>query len=225
MPIDRLAHLTGQRAAFERYRSSQRFNLNPIWVIIAINFLLFIVTIAWGRFIFNIEGVSVLAYRAHYYLGLMPMAFWERPWTIVTNIFIHAGYENIWHILGNMIVLYFFGRALTMLVGTNKFLLVYFVGGIVGNIFYLLLGEPLSIAVGASGAVYALAGALVMMRPNARVLLYFIIPMPLWVVVLIFFVIWSFIPGVAWQSHFGGLIAGLVFGYFFRRRERSYYIR
>ena len=64
--------------------------------------------------------------------------------------------------------------ALAMLVGDNKFLLIYFVGGIMGNILYLLLGAPLSIAVGASGAVYAVAGTLVVLIPNSRVHLYFI---------------------------------------------------
>jgi membrane associated rhomboid family serine protease len=189
-----------------KYRSNQGFSLNSLWWIIGINFLLFIVTIINGNVL--------------YYLGLIPVEFTRHPWTIITNMFVHAG---IGHILANMITLFFFGRALTTLVGENKFLLVYFVGGVVGNILYLLLAEPLSIAVGASGAVYAVAGAMVMMRPNLRVLLYFIVPMPLWVVVLIFFVVFSFIPGVAWQAHLGGLVVGLVAGYFFRRREGRYY--
>jgi membrane associated rhomboid family serine protease len=185
-------------------------------VIIIVNFLLFIATIISSDVIIR--------------LGLVPAAFLDRPWTIVTNMFVHAGF---WHFFGNMITLFFFGRFLSMLVGENRFLLVYFIGGILGNIFYLLLalytplGEPLSIAIGASGAVYAVAGALVMLRPKVRVMLYFFIPMPLWVVVLVFFVIWSFIPGfnIAWQAHLGGLLAGLIAGYFFRRRERSYYFR
>ncbi len=189
-----------------RYRSYQGFSLTPLWVIIAVNFLLFIITIINGNVI--------------YYLGLIPIEFTRHPWTIITNMFVHAGF---WHIFANMLTLFFFGRFLTMLVGQNKFLLVYFGGGILGNIFYLLLGEPVSIAVGASGAVYAIAGALVMMMPKLRVYLYFIVPMPLWVVVLVFFVIFSFIPGVAWQAHIGGLIAGLIAGYFFRRRGRYYY--
>jgi len=121
-----------------------------------------------------------------------------------------------------MLVLYFFGRVIYRLVGTNKFLLVYFIGGIAGNLLYLVLGESLSVAIGASGAVYAIAGALVVINPNARVLLWFFIPMPLWVVVLLFFVLWSFIPGlgIAWQAHIGGLVVGLIAGYFFRKKLR-----
>jgi len=158
-------------------------------------------------------------------LGLVPAVFLDRPWTIVTNMFVHAGF---FHLFVNMITLFFFGTFLARLVGQNKFLLLYFGGGILGNIFYILLGEPISIAVGASGAVYAIAGALVVMMPKLRVYLYFIVPMPLWVVVLVFFGIWSipgFIPGIAWQAHIGGLIFGLIAGYFFRRRMRFYYIR
>ena len=109
------------------------------------------------------------------------------------------------------------------MVGTKNFLITYFCGGILGNILYILLGEPYSVAIGASGAVYALAGALVVMMPNLRVLLYFIVPMPLWVVILVFFVLWSFIPGVAWQAHLGGLVFGLIMGFFFRRRLRYYF--
>jgi len=210
MPIDRLSNLKS-RAESGRYRSNQGFSLNPIWVIIAVNFLLFIATIINGNII--------------YYLGLIPIEFIRHPWTIVTSMFIHAGFG---HILGNMITLYFFGTFLSQLVGRNKFLMLYFGGGILGNILYILLGEPLSIAIGASGAVYAVAGALVVMMPNLKVRLYFILPMPLWVVVLVFFGIWSipgFMPGIAWQAHLGGLIAGLVAGYFFKKRMRYYYYR
>ena len=188
------------------YRRYQDFSLNPIWTIIAVNFVLFIGTIINKNII--------------YYLGLIPATFWEQPWTIITNMFLHA---NFGHIFGNMLVLFFFGRFLTMLVGQNKFLWVYFGGGILGNVLYLWLGPDYIPAVGASGAISAIAGALVVMMPKLRVYLYFIVPMPLWVVVLVFFVIWSFLPGIAWQAHLGGLIVGLIAGYFFRRRERYYY--
>jgi membrane associated rhomboid family serine protease len=179
-----------------------------VWVIIGINLLVFIATIINGNLI--------------YILGLQPVSFLSRPWTIVTNLFIHSG---VWHILANMITLYFFGSFLSRLIGVKKFLLVYFAGGILGNIVFILLPpSPFSIAIGASGAIFALAGVLVVLMPRLRVLLYFIIPLPLWVVVLVFFVIWSFLPGIAWQAHLGGLVFGLIAGYIFRRRARYFYV-
>jgi membrane associated rhomboid family serine protease len=183
------------------------FRLSAVWLLIAINLIIFIATL--------INRDLIL------FLGLAPASFLARPWTIVTNLFVHAG---IWHILANMVTLYFFGSFLSRVIGTRNFLLVYFGGGILGNILYLLLApSPFSVAVGASGAIFALAGVLVVMMPRLRVLLYFIVPLPLWVVVLVFFVLWSFIPGVAWQAHLGGLVVGLVAGYFFRRRQRYFY--
>ena len=194
-----------------RYRSYQSYTLTPLWVIIAVNFVLFIATMVSRELI--------------YLLGLQPASFLGRPWTIVTNLFIHASF---WHIIANMLTLYFFGGFLFRLVGRGKFLTVYFSGGILGNILFIIFGLALGIdffavAIGASGAIYALAGALVVMMPKLPVRLYFIIPMPLWVVVLVFFVIFSFIPGIAWQAHLGGLVFGLIAGYFFRRRKRYFF--
>jgi len=186
------------------YRGSRP---TAVWILIGVNLLLFIATI--------INRDLIL------FLGLQPASFLARPWTIVTNLFIHSG---LWHIFANMITLYFFGSFLCRLLGVKRFLLVYFIGGIVGNIFFFLLPpSPLSTAIGASGAVFALAGVLVVLMPKLKVLLYFIIPLPLWVVVLVFFVIWSFLPGIAWQAHLGGLVLGLVAGYIFRRRARYFY--
>ena len=70
--------------------------------------------------------------------------------------------------------------------------------------------------------LWAIAGVLVVMMPKLTVRLWFFIPMPLWVVIILFFVLWSFIPGlgIAWQAHIGGLVVGLIAGYFFRRKYR-----
>ena len=179
------------------------FALNPVLLLIVINFAFFIATLI------NSDVIARL--------GLIPYIFSERPWTILSSMFVHDGF---WHLFGNMVTLYFFGTFLARLIGNNWFLLLYFVGGIAGNALYLWLGEPLSLVIGASGAVYAIAGALVVMMPKLPVRLYFVIPVPLWAVVLVFFVLWSFIPGVAWQAHIGGLVVGLIAGFFFRRRIR-----
>jgi len=181
-------------------------------VIIGLNLIVLIIA--------NVSDDAVLR------LGLYPDLFWSRPWTIITAMFTHV---DIWHFIFNMLTLFFFGRFLIMLVGQNWFLLVYFIGGIVGNILFLtlesLVGDPLIIliAIGASGAIYAIAGALVVMVPNIRVALWGIIPMPLWVAILVVGVILSFLPGVAWQAHLGGLAVGLITGYYFRRKRLAIY--
>lgn len=189
--------------ARRRYR---RFNLSTVWLLIAVNVLLFIAT--------------VINYKLIFLLGLQPASFPGRPWTIITSLFVHSG---IWHILANMITLYFFGSYLTKLVGNRSFLTVYFLGGVVGNILYILLGAPFSIAVGASGAVFAAGGALALMRPKLRVLVFPIpVPLPLWAAVIGGFIIISLFPQIAWQAHLGGLVCGLIAGYFFRKRERRF---
>jgi membrane associated rhomboid family serine protease len=210
-------------------RGYRGFTLNPVWVLIGINLLFYVVALISGKY--NVYQGNVFIgqmYKLNYILGLQSADFLAKPWTVVTAMFLHAGF---WHIFGNMITLYFFGMALYRLIGQNRFLLLYFVGGIVGNVLFLLYnlyvpaGEPLSIVVGASGAIFAVAGALAVMAPRIQVRVYFVLPMPLWAVVLIFFGLWSipnFISGVAWQAHLGGLVTGLIFGYFFRRSRRFY---
>ena len=187
-----------------RYGGYRRFSLTPIWVLIGLNLLLLIVTWVVPELIL--------------WLGLVPIGVLARPWTIVTNLFLHSG---IGHILANMITLYFFGRYLCLLVGDKKFLIVYFIGGILGNIVYILLAPPLSIAVGASGAIFALGGTLAVMTPRLKIFVFPIpIPLPLWAAVIGGFFIISLFPSVAWQAHLGGLAFGLIMGYFFRRRGR-----
>jgi len=190
------------------YRGSRP---TAVWLIIAINLLLFIATLINGNLIL--------------FLGFQPASFLARPWTIVTNLFVHGG---VWHIFANMITLYFFGSYLCRLIGVKRFLLVYFVGGILGNIFFFLLPpSPFSIAIGASGAVFALGGVLAVMMPRLRVFIFPIpVPIPLWIAVIGGFIILSiFSPllGIAWQAHLGGLVLGLVAGYIFRRRARQFY--
>jgi membrane associated rhomboid family serine protease len=132
-------------------------------------------------------------------------------------MFVHAGFA---HIFFNMLNLYFFGTLCLQLMRTKWFLLVYLIGGIVGNLIFLGIGPMYSAVLGASGAVFALGGALAMMRPNVRIYLYFFIPMPLWAAIVVGFVITALVAGIAWQAHLGGIIVGLIVGFVLRRRER-----
>lgn len=187
---------------YNRYR---RPDMTPLWYLIGLNVVLFLVSLFEPAIIGD--------------FGLIPFEAFHRPWTIVAAMFLHGG---VGHILGNMLTLYFFGSATIEILGRTGFLVVYFVGGIVGNLFYILLGPSLSIAVGASGAIFALGGALVALIPRNKVLVFPIpVPVPLWVAVIGGFLVVTFLPGVAWESHLGGLLTGLVAVYLFRRRRRS----
>jgi membrane associated rhomboid family serine protease len=190
------------------YRPYRRQGINPLWVIVGVTLVVFIATLI------NREVIYLR-------FGLLPALIGESPWTVFTYMFVHAGW---YHIFFNMLTLYFFGTFVTSLVGETVFLVTYFIGGIVGGLFFLAIelfvGNPFTRVVGASGAVYALGGLLMAMRPNARVITFPIpIPMPLWVAILVGFVLVSFFPGVAWQAHLGGLLFGLVVGLYFRRKE------
>lgn len=181
--------------------------LNPLWVIISINVLVFIFCLIKPIETFNL-------------FGLTPADITQQPWTVITSIFMHD-YRNFWHIFTNMVTLYFFGSYLLSLVGDRKFLLVYFGGGLLGSIMFILLapltGDVFATVVGASGAVFSVGGALAVLVPNSKVLFFFFLPLPLWVAILLGFLMIS--SGVAWQAHLGGLVFGLVAGYFFRRQQ------
>ena len=213
MPLDNRDYLRRDYRQPSR-RPSFRFDLgsglNPLWTIMALNGVFFLATA------FSPETRELL--------GFAPALFMERPWTILTNLFVHA---DIWHLVFNMIALLFFGRTMVVLTSMNKFLLVYFLGGLAGCILFWLLNLDRNVLlIGASGAVYAICGALVVLVPKMTVNFWGIIPMPLWVFVIIFMVLFSVPPfapfGIAWQAHIGGLATGAVFGYLFKKQGKAY---
>jgi len=191
------------------YRSYRSDNIAPILAIIILCFLVYIAT----------EAARMMGHNLIPLLGLQTASFLTQPWTIVTNLFVHGG---IWHLLFNMLAFYFFGSFLIRLLGVRTFLVIYFGGGILGNIFFMLLGSPFAIVIGASGAIFSLGGALAVLMPRLRVYVFPIpAPIPLWVAVLAGFLILSFMPGIAWQGHLGGLVFGLIAGLILRRGIRT----
>lgn len=198
------------------YRGNRGFSLGPLGFLIVANIILWLATSIRPDFFIDLFGLS-------------RNSLFAQPWTIVTNMFIHSPFYpsnpfgSMGHIFGNMITLYFFGRYLINLVGEKRFFIIYFVGGLLGNAAFLLLSPPFATAIGASGAVFAVSGVLTVLRPKLPVtLLFFFLPvtLPLWVVTLGSFVITLPIAGIAWEAHFGGLVFGLAYGYFFKRTSR-----
>jgi membrane associated rhomboid family serine protease len=191
--------------------------LDSILIIILINVLVFI-------------GISTrtepIQQQIIQTLGLTPADVWGHPWQIVTSMFTHKEFT---HILFNMWTLYFFGSSVLQMLGARRFWVVYIVGGIMGSLVYILLGPSYSTAIGASGAIFALGGALAVLRPNMKVVFFPIpVPMPLWIAIVGSFVIFTllsiagYLP-IAWEAHLGGLVFGAVAGWLYRRSSLNDY--
>jgi membrane associated rhomboid family serine protease len=193
------------------------FNLNALWFLIAANVLVFLIELIVGGWPITSSNEVIRVF------GLTPALLLNHPWTIITNLFVHGGFL---HILFNMISLYFLGSFLLRLVGEKNFFAVYFAGGVLGNVlFYVLLKNSEIPGIGASGAIFALGGALTMIAPRVRVLVFPVpVPMPLWAAMVLFLVISFFVAGIAWQAHLGGFLFGLLAGYYLRRKRRTYYL-
>ncbi|WP_405374592.1 MULTISPECIES: rhomboid family intramembrane serine protease [unclassified Microbacterium] len=148
---------------------------------------------------------SLLAFNS---LFVFP-GFAFEPWRIITVVFVHGG---IWHVALNMLALWAIGRSLEPLLGRWRFLSLYVLSAIGGSALVALLA-PGTTVVGASGAVWGLLGAMLIIGRNIGVNV-----MPIVVLLGINLVI-SFIPGagISWQAHIGGGLVGLLVGWIFAR--------
>ena len=154
-----------------------------------------------------------------------------RVWTWLTSVFSHSP-ANFFHILFNSIVLYFFGPVVEDRVGSKRFVGLFLISGVLAGLAQvgtaLVLGEGATGVLGASGAIAAVMGVLTVLRPNLRIYLYFVIPMPLWIATLLF-AGWSVVASsaggigagnVAQIAHLAGLGVGLLYGLKLKREGR-----
>ena len=168
------------------------------YVIIAICVLVFVFQTASPRLTSEIWFVPVLGE--------------SEPWRFITSAFAHGG---ITHILFNMLALWMVGaQYLERLLGAARYAAVYLLSAVGGSVAYLLMSSPptndfatrsmwLTPAVGASGAVFGLFGALLVLnrhlgRSSAG----------MYATIAINAVIGFVVPNVAWQAHLGGLLTG-----------------
>ncbi len=150
-----------------------------------------------------------------FYAGVFSYPGSFEPWRMLTSVFLHStGF--IFHVLLNMYTLWIFGQLLEGLLGRARFLALYLLSGLAGSLGVLFLADPRVGVVGASGAIFGLMGAyLVIQRRlggNSTQLL---------ILVGINLVI-GFVPGlsIAWQAHVGGLIGGALLGLIFVQTRR-----
>lgn len=152
--------------------------------------------------------------------------------TIFTSMFLHAGF---FHLAGNMLFLWIFGNNIEDALGRFRFLIFYFICGVVA-VFGQTMQNPDSEIpmIGASGAISGVLGAYLLLYPNARVLVlvplgFFtqLIRMPAALVLGLWFVLQlvssvltsSEGGGVAWFAHIGGFVAGLLLVPFMKQKR------
>lgn len=126
-------------------------------------------------------------------------------WRFVTPIFLHIG---ILHLLMNSLALYYIGMAVEKMYGSARFLFIYMFAGIVGTLSSFVFSP--SISAGASGAIFGLFGALLLLGLLKPALFFRTIGPNILVVIGINLIIGFVIPNVDNAGHIGGLIGGFV---------------
>jgi membrane associated rhomboid family serine protease len=151
-----------------------------------------------------------------------------QPWTLITYMFLHF---DFWHILFNMLWLYWFGRIFLEYLNERQLLTTYIIGGLAGAVFYILSYNLFpkfedsyrqSVALGASASVMAIVVAISLYVPNYRMHLLFIGPVKiiyiaLFSVVLDVLMIRSTNSG-GHLAHLGGALWGFFFIYMLKNR-------
>ena len=137
-------------------------------------------------------------------------------WRLLTYSFLHA-VDNPWHIVLNMVVLYFFGRDVEDAYGPREFLAYYLTAALLGGVAFLATMPGEGRCIGASGAVMAVLVLAACREPSRILLLMFVFPCPIWLVVAFMVAkdAFEFLggghSGTAVQVH----LAGSAFGFFY----------
>ncbi|HIO41840.1 MAG TPA: rhomboid family intramembrane serine protease [Aquifex sp.] len=211
-------------------------DLNPSTSFAVINLLLILICISvW---IYEITLPPAQLERFIYEYGFVPALFWEKPWTLITYMFIHGGWM---HILGNMLYQWVFGDNVEDRQGHIKYLLFYLLSGIGAALIQAFVtysfGNPEVPLIGASGAISGVLGAYMYYYPHAKVFGFipigiFLLPVEwpaavfigFWflyqVINGILFLPFTSMGGVAWFAHIGGFLIGYTLARIFEKPPR-----
>lgn len=195
-------------------------------LIIFVNVIIFIASLILVAFF----GENVYSYLAIYPPNIVSGKY---LWTLITHMFMHGG---IFHLAFNMIVLYSLGGLTEKIIGRKRFFWFYMISGVAAGLlsaylaFYFsqgflekIFGAPDIFMVGASGAIFAIAGLFVVLLPRIKFSIIFLpfFSLPGYVMVpLVLLLTWIFsIAGnlpVGNVAHFGGFLVGIIYGSYLR---------
>lgn len=199
-------------------------DLNPSRSFPLVNLTLIVVCSLVWLYEFSLDEVEFVKFIGEY--GLTLSNLFERPYTIITHMFLHGGWL---HIIGNMWFLYVFGDNVEDRLGKLRYLLLYLLSGLGAALLQilvsLLVGAEDVPMVGASGAISGVLGAYMWLFPHARVLalvpIFFfltLVEIPavyfigFWILIQIVNGLVSLpfagMGGVAWFAHIGGFFVG-----------------
>lgn len=134
-----------------------------------------------------------------------------QSWRLVTAMFLHAG---LWHIAFNAYALWIFGSMVEQELGRVRFLLIYFVTGIVASAASYAFGPYYAVGVGASGAVFGVFGAFVTYNYRRRHLAIAMARLrSALTLIVINAVLAVAVEGIDWRAHVGGFVAGVIAGF------------
>ena len=147
-----------------------------------------------------------------------------KAWELVTYGFAHDAL-NPWHLVVNMLTLWFFGRVVEEVMGRAEFFRFYFMAIVLAGVAWLVsvqIGHPLQAArfslVGASGAVMAVLAVFIWYFPKQTILIWGVLPVPAWALGVLYFV--SDVQGaasgggnVAHVAHIAGALFGLLYAW------------
>jgi len=208
---------------WQEIRSKLLYSGSKIGLLIGINVAVYLAMAISGVFeflFFQSRGV-VDAYTSEYLaLTTYPPHLLTRIWTPITYMFVHAGF---FHILFNMLWLYWMGQIFEEYLGTRRIVGLYLMGGLAGALFVIAAfnlipafsGEGLTPIVGASASVMAIVVATATLLPNYTIYLMFLGPVKLkWLAIA--YVVIDFI-GIAGANaggeiaHLGGALLGFIY--------------
>lgn len=214
---------------FEEFKNAFRRSNNAHVQLILINVVVF-VALAVLYVISSIGGIDRIFNLVYRQFSLPPVFqdFLFRPWTILTYAFSHS-LRDIWHILFNMISLYWFGRLFIEYLGNDRLIALYVLGALAGGMLYLGLFNTVPFfeqragigMVGASASIYAIMVACATLIPDYTFFLMFLGPVRIKYIAL-FFILLSFLGTVSTNA--GGNLAhlgGAAMGYFYVRQLQA----
>lgn len=175
-----------------------------------------------GVYILQFATIVTAGGAWHNYLWTIGPAWFLQPWSLVTSTLAHSP-ADLWHILFNGLVLFFFGPILERIVGTRRFVTLFLLAGALSGVLQVTL-EP-GAALGASGAIMMVFGTLVVLMPHEKILIWGIIPVPFWaagVGYVALDLLGTFNPAsnVGHFAHLSGMAIGLWFGWDLKQRAR-----